>query len=431
MTARPFAGRRERSVSAPRVGFFGNLGSHNIGNDASMESVLRFLRADHPDAILDAMCGGPERVTDRYGIPAIPLTWYQRHERVESGATATALKALGKGIDAFRTASWVRRHDVVIVPGAGVLEASLPLRAMGFPYALFVLCATGRLFGTKVALVSVGAGVVNQRLTRWLFNSTVRLAFYRSYRDAASREVLRQRGLHVAQDPVYPDLVFGIPAPPYDAGDAQIVGVGVLDYYGRNDERRRAAEIRATYVGKLQTFVRWLVDNGRQVRLFVGDANGSDDSVIQEILADVRSYRPDLDPAWVIAEPTATFTELRHAMAPVGIVIATRYHNVLCALMLGKPTISLSYSEKNDSLMAEMGLLEFCQFVGSLDVARLIEQFGEVERRAAQLKPAIAECCEAKAEHIDQQFAALSALLFPASKPRAAAEQMPASRDAR
>jgi polysaccharide pyruvyl transferase WcaK-like protein len=430
LTARPFAGRRERSVPAPRVGLFGNLGSHNIGNDASMESVLRFLRADHPDAILDAMCGGPERVTGRYGIPAIPLTWYQKHER-KSGATASALKALGKGIDAFRTAFWVRQHDVVIVPGAGVLEASLPLRAMGFPYALFVLCVTGRLFGTKVALVSVGAGVVNQRLTRSLFNSTVRLAFYRSYRDAASREVLMQRGLDVAQDPVYPDLVFGVPAPSYDAGDAQIVGVGVLDYYGRNDERRRAAEIRATYVGKLQTFVQWLVDNGRQVRLFVGDANGSDDSVVQEILADVRSYRPDLDPAWVMAEPTATFTELRRAMAPVGTVIATRYHNVLCALMLGKPTISLSYSDKNDSLMAEMGLSEFCQFVGSLDVARLIEQFGEVERRAAQLKPAIAECCEAKAEHVDRQFAALSALLFPANKPRAAAEHKPAGRGAR
>ena len=47
-----------RPLSAPRVGLFGNLGSGNIGNDASMEAVLAYLEADHPDAIIDAMCAG-------------------------------------------------------------------------------------------------------------------------------------------------------------------------------------------------------------------------------------------------------------------------------------------------------------------------------------------------------------------------------------
>ena len=61
-----FTGRREPSITAtPRVGLFGYLGSGNIGNDASMEAVLRYLSADHPDAILDAMCMGPERLKSR------------------------------------------------------------------------------------------------------------------------------------------------------------------------------------------------------------------------------------------------------------------------------------------------------------------------------------------------------------------------------
>ena len=111
------------------------------------------------------------------------LLWYQKYEQRASGVTAIALKVLAKGVDAFRTASWVRRHDVVIVPGMGVLEATLPLRPWQTPYAMFLLCASGRIFGTKVALVSVGANVMNQRLTRWLFSLAARLAFYRSYRD--------------------------------------------------------------------------------------------------------------------------------------------------------------------------------------------------------------------------------------------------------
>jgi polysaccharide pyruvyl transferase WcaK-like protein len=54
--------------------------------------------------------------------------------------------------------------------------------------------------------------------------------------------------------------------------------------------------------------------------------------------------------------------------------VATRYHNVVCALRIGKPTISIGYSEKNDALLAEMGLAEYCQSIEQLDVARLEEQ---------------------------------------------------------
>ena len=84
-----------------------------------------------------------------------------------------------------------------------------------------------------------GGDIINQRATRWLFNSAARLAYYRSYRDEQSREAMRQRGLDTSQDPVYPDLVFGVPAPPYTPGDPETVGVGIMAYYGNNDDRKR------------------------------------------------------------------------------------------------------------------------------------------------------------------------------------------------
>ena len=348
MTVRVLTGRRTQVPTAPRVGLFGLLGSGNIGNDVSMESVLRYLRTDHPDAIIDAMCVSPERLTG-YDVKAVPLSWYHKYEQRVSGMPAIALKALGKGIDAFRTASWVRRHDVVIVPGMGVLEATLPLRPWLTPYAMFLLCTSGRLFGAKVALVSVGANLINQRLTRWLFDSAAQLAFYRSYRDIGSRDAMRQRGLDTSGDFVYPDLAFSIPSPPGGAGDPGTVGVGVMAYYGSNDDRHRADEIHASYVENIKLFTRWLVDSGRRVRLLMGDA--SDESVVQEILADVRASRPDLEPEWVVAEPASTFEELTQAIAPVGTVVATRFHNIICALKLTKPTIAIGYAAKTAALM--------------------------------------------------------------------------------
>jgi polysaccharide pyruvyl transferase WcaK-like protein len=405
--------RRRPTAPRPlRVGLFGLLGAGNIGNDASMEAVLGYLRSDHPDAIVDAMCPGWERVKREYGIEASPL-WGRSYEQAP-GVVAVALKMLGKGTEGLGIVSWVRRHDVVIVPGMGVLEATLPLRPWETPYAMFTLGLAGRLFRTKVALVSVGANAISKPVTRWLLDSAARLAHYRSYRDTGTREAMRQRGLDVTGDHVYPDLVFGLPVLPHDSGDPRTVGVGVMAYYGGNDDRGRSDDIYTSYVRSLKVFVRWLIDDGRDVRLLVGD--GSDDSVVQDILGDLRTHRPDLGPGRVAAEPVYSFADLARAMAPAGTVVATRYHNVMCALKLSKPTISIGYSGKNRALMADMGLSEFCQDVKSLDVDLLIKQFTELQERSAQLKPPIAECCEARAAGVGQQFAELSAVLFPPAK---------------
>jgi len=404
-------------LAAPhRVGLFGLLGSGNSGNDASMETVLAYLREAHPDAVVDALCGGrPERVRARYGIDATPLYWYQRFEDRVSGAPAAVLKVLGKGMDAVRIAAWVRRHDAVIVPGAGALETTLPQHAWGFPYALLMLTASARLFGTKVALVSVGADLIARRPTRWISNATARLAAYRSYRDAYSRDAMRRRGIDTSADRVYPDLVFGVPVPPYQPGDPGLVGVGVMAYYGGNDDRDRAAEIHASYTEAMTGFSRWLLDNGYRIRLFGGD-NKFDVEIADQIRDDLRRYRPDLEESRVAVAHVQRYPELVRQMSEVGTVVATRYHNVMCALKLCKPTISLGYSRKFVSLMSDMGLGEFHQYADSVDTDRLIEQFKELESQHIQLQQSMADRNAANVASLHEQFAFLSALLILGGK---------------
>jgi polysaccharide pyruvyl transferase WcaK-like protein len=237
------------------------------------------------------------------------------------------------------------------------------------------------------------------------------MAYYRSYRDSFSREAMSQRGVDATKDPVYPDLVFGIPAPAYDRGDPQTVGIGVMAYYGTNDDRQRSDEIHATYMNTITFFIKWLIDGGRKIRLFVGDR--CDHDAVQEILAEVRAHRPELDPSWVVAEPVSSFSELTKAMAPAGAVVATRFHNVMCALKLGKPVISLGYAPKNVALMTDMGLAEFCQDANSLDADLLIKQFTEVESRFPELRQTIAERTAENARLLEHQFAELFAVLFP------------------
>ncbi|MDQ7810414.1 polysaccharide pyruvyl transferase family protein [Amycolatopsis sp. A133] len=387
---------------APRVGVFGLLGSGNLGNDGSLEAVLGYLRAEYPDAVLSALVGGPELVRERYGLDTTPLHWNQSEYETASGLRSVVLKGFGKLVDIARTAAWVRKQDVVIVPGMGVLEATLPLRPWGFPYSLFLLSATGRLFGTKVALVCVGANEISARATRTLVRWSGRLAAYRSYRDDISRDAMRAMGVDTSADQVYPDLAFSLPTP--DAtGAPGTVGVGVMAYYGGNDDRADGDRIYRHYVDTMNRFVAWLVDQGRPVRLFIGDR--IDRQVVDEIIEKTAS-------PLVTAASAETLDELMHEMAAVDSVVATRYHNVLCALKVAKPTVAIGYAPKNDVLMAEMGLDGFTQRAKTVRFDRLVEQFTELENRSAELRQTLLERNEMNAQRLKDQFAALSAALF-------------------
>ena len=404
------AARGRRRGEILRVGLFGRCGSGNIGNDASMEAVVNFLRAEHPGAYVDAMCTRPKAVQALCGIEAVPLQWHLRNGKRGSSGGEALRKAVGLAFDVVRTARWAARHDVLIVPGAGVLETSLPV-LRSFPWAMLVMCAAGRLAGAKIALVSVGAGTVKQPLTRWLYDSVVRLSTYRSYRDAGAREALARRGHHVEDDRVYPDLAFALPTLTTGPGDLRTVGVGLMDYRGSADDRLRGGEIHAAYLGQMKRFVRWLVDEGRDVRLFIGDTNGSDDGVVREILADLRVTRPWLEPSRVIPQPVVSFSDLMRAMAPVGSVVAIRYHNVLCALKLCKPTIAIGYSPKHHALMADMGVPELCRDVASLDAQELAEELTKLEARSAEVRHALSERNADKDRRLVGMFAELDAVL--------------------
>ncbi|WP_217168432.1 polysaccharide pyruvyl transferase family protein [Streptomyces sp. AC512_CC834] len=393
-----------------RIGVFGLFGAGNTGNDGSLEAVLDHLRAAHPEAVVDAMCGGPETVATRYGIPTTPLNWYRGEYRTALRAGAIAGKGLGKLVDAVRTAAWVRRHDVVIVPGTGVLETTLPLRPWGFPYSLFLLCASGRLLGTRVALVSVGAGPIGNRATRVLTRWSTRLAAYRSYRDTQSRDAMRAMGVDTARDEVYADLVFALPAPSASepTGTPGPVCVGVMDFHGNNDERARAEEIHRRYLDGTTRFVRALAEEGRPVRLLTGDEL---DRPVADAIVDA------VDSPLVTVAEAASLAELMKETACADAVVATRYHNLVCALKVGTPTLALSYSAKSDALMAEMGLAAYCHSAREADADRLLERFRALERQSAPLRRTLSERNLAVTRCVERQFAALATALFPATDP--------------
>ena len=72
------------------------------------------------------------------------------------------------------------------------------------------------------------------------------------------------------------------------------------------------------------------------------------------------------------------------------VVIASRFHNLICALRLARPTVSVGYAEKNRHLIGVLGLDEYCQDIEQLDASLLVAQakaaYGEREVLTARIQ---------------------------------------------
>jgi polysaccharide pyruvyl transferase WcaK-like protein len=381
-----------------------------------METVLAYFREAHPDVAIDAMSGGePAVVREKWGLDAIPLYWVTRFEEKATRIPLPVLKAVGKGLDVVRMANWVRKHDAVIVPGAGPLEATLPQNAWGFPLQLLVLSASGKLLGAKVAFVSVGAEIIKYKSTRWLSDATARLAYYRSYRDQNSWDSMRDRGHDVSKDRIFPDLVFGVPAPAYEPGDPKVVGLGVMNYFGGNNDKHRGDEIHADYLAKMTEFATWLVDNGYELRVFGGDSK-YDWTIVDQVMDGVRAVRPELPAEAMTTRQVSSYAELMEYMNGCGAIVATRYHNVMCALKLCKPTIALGYSRKFESLIGDFGLGDFNMYADRIDSDKLTEMFRHLDKRRAEVTGLMKQQNAANHRALDEQFALLATVLLPAAR---------------
>ena len=91
-------------------------------------------------------------------------------------------------------------------------------------------------------------------------------------------------------------------------------------------------------------------------------------------------------------------------LAATDFVVGTRFHNVLLALLLNKPSIAISFHHKCSSLMSQMGLSEYCQDIKRLNADSLIEQFCDLERNAESLRPFIKGKADEFRRALDEQY---------------------------
>jgi len=382
-------------MAVKRIGLFGNFGGGNLGNEGSLEAMLLFLRQAYPDADMVCICTAPDVIREQFSIPTLPISAIRS---LNGGKLTKVRDRIADHVGVFRN---VRNLNVLLVPGTGVLD-DFGERPIGFPYSVFLVCLMAKLRGIKVAFVSIGAGPIVHPLSRWFMKSAARLAAYRSYRDTISKEFMGTIGLDVSNDPVYPDLAFGLPNPvPVDVAKSKklTVGLGVMAYYGWSAAGDEA--IYDLYMAKLATFAIWLLRNGYRIRILIGES--TDQQAVDDLTKAIAGAIGTIPPDSIVADTPHSLVDIMTQIFSVDVVVATRFHNVLCALKVGKPTISLGYARKNDVLMEEMGLGAFCHNVERFHVDALIQQFNELIEKRGTYREIITKSSASLQHQLQQQ----------------------------
>jgi polysaccharide pyruvyl transferase WcaK-like protein len=366
-----------------RIGLYGLFGIGNTGNDATLEAMIRNLATRLPDALLICVAHEPTVVEDTFDIPAVYISMDANQpgsssRRREGIVFDAARRMLTEPIRWFRTWRFLNTIDHLVMPGTGLLD-DFGVHPLQHPYQLWKWCLLARLTGTPVHFVAIGAGPIGNDLSRRFFTWAARLASSRSFRDAESRDFVAGLGLDTGRDEVVPDMVFSLPLHTdrirtASDGPVRTVGIGVIEYHSWRNREDRNEDIYGPYLDKLGSFVIGLLDRGIDIRILTGQ--DTDWRAVEDLRTILAEHRP-AELHRVVAHPVDTIHDLFAEISETDAVVATRFHSVLCSLILGRPVVSVGYATKNDVLMADFGLGHFCQHVWDFEPLELDRQLSE------------------------------------------------------
>jgi polysaccharide pyruvyl transferase WcaK-like protein len=378
-----------------KISLFGNFGTLNIGNECTLQAILHNIRRFLPEADVQCICSIPEDVQARHQIPAFPMS--RRSTRMSPATSARGpgqalgrllrrifLRVPGELSELARMRRILKGRDRLIMTGTGML-ADGGEGSLGLPYEIFKWTMMARLCGLRVLFVSVGVEPIRHRLTRWLVKLSLGRADHICFRDRQSQDSMTRMGFHRSSI-VFPDLAFSLPEPilePFGGTPAgrPVVGVGLYDYCGRGSGPGTAGQrAYGDYLAKIADFVEWLVTGGYPVRILVGDIS-YDTAVRTDLRGTLLARGLAYDEKGIVDEPVGSVPDLLDQIQSTDIVVASRFHNVILSLLLAKPVISISYNTKNDAVMADTGLPEYCLRIADFEVAGLIEKFKAIEGR--------------------------------------------------
>lgn len=371
------------------VGVLGGFGTGNTGNDATAAVAVERLRTALPDVglrlITTAEDAGP--VAEIFDLDVVTLH-RKRASWTRAGIGRKISRPWNMIRDLVRTWAVARSVDSVVVLGGGLFEGEASAGPSGWVgmAGLLVLSMASSLGKHSLAFVGVGGTYLPTRVERGMLAVSMGRADYRSFRDPWSLTAAVQMGAAGPGDRTTADLVFAVdpqvdypigpsrspggPSRPGRARGRVALGVMGFSWIALDDHGVSPTD---PYVQALVGAAVELVEQGDEVLVFCGDV--ADHRVVDRVVELSRERLADRGCAHLVTSVHSTlFADHLRELASADVVVGSRFHNLVAAILLKRSTVAVADRVKVRDLMEHAGLGDYVLEARTLTSEALVEQ---------------------------------------------------------
>jgi polysaccharide pyruvyl transferase WcaK-like protein len=402
-----------------RLGLVSPWAGGNLGNSAILSAVMSNITKRITAVEFVAITLSCEQAYRRFGIGGFPLAAVTRYEysrwttdgageggeylplKVRIKQSLKRIPFVRRLVRAVRL--WrhelvhiananrvVRRLDGVIVPGGGALDEFWG-GPWGHPWNLLKWSVVSRIHRVPFVVLSVGKCSLERPTSRWFIRIALKLASYRSYRDAESKRGV-QTLIDASQDPVLPDLAFSYPVPvmqksqaPDSVNRSLLIGISPIAYcdprvWPSKDEKRYAA-----YVGRLVEVAAWLLQGGHRLLFFATDS--PDLETISDVIDGIGGPQREAGAVRILPGPVGQ--SIDNHLKEIGqadLTIASRLHGIILSHLVATPVLAISYDRKVNAQMQIAKQTDYCLEIDTFELNDFIKRFEAL--KAARLREA-------------------------------------------
>jgi polysaccharide pyruvyl transferase WcaK-like protein len=435
---------QERESYRFKVGVFGHYGNENLGDESIIEATIANIRERQPDTEVVCFSLNPPDTEMRYGVRTHPVILTDEytsrrsemtHEQANSDVPVpepgtpvehTGLRSLIKRIpiiypllrsivnlpgalsDIWQELKFLhasRRHllgmDLLVFAGSNQFLDNFG-GVWGFPYNVLKWTLLARISGVKVAFVSVGAGPLFARTSRAMIRIAVSMADYVSYRDESSRQLIdadKSRGRHVC-----PDLAFSLPieVERESLRDPPVIGINAMAVFHSKYWFIKDQDRYRQYVSQLKDIALFAREHGYGFFLFANQPR--DEAVIDDVLDLLAAEGIDRQSLDANVRRSTSLAEYIHNLFDADVIVATRFHGTVLALLAERPVLGLCYYWKAARLLEDMGQADYALDLDSLSSADIKNRLSDLIGKRREVVAQIRERKQTYADMLDSQY---------------------------
>jgi polysaccharide pyruvyl transferase WcaK-like protein/glycosyltransferase involved in cell wall biosynthesis len=404
--------------SSLRIGLLGPYASANLGDTSVQMAVMRNLKDRLGPVRFLGISTVPGDVVQTHKISAIDISGRTAQITLES-LTELGTKGLASSVPIrkfFGIPSGLRSLlriykttgslDLLIISGSGQIDDFWG-GPWGHPFRMLVWSACARLHGIPVAVLGVGVDELHTRLGAWFSIQALHLSQFRAFRDAGSMEMLLKLGLK-AESQVCPDPAFSLRAPRKDPLKGELPAYAVISPIARGAWPGKEDDTFENYLNILAKMAEYLLLSGLDVR-FACSQIKMDISVVERIKKKMAPRSAEK----CFLEPIATVYDYIDVAAKAELVVASRLHAAILALVAGTPIITFADTRKVKILMEEMQLESYALDLGNSQIESALFVLKNALAKRGELKNHILGMNVKLQTRLASTYCQLIATVFP------------------